>query len=237
MSHPALEARTSRKQFFTLALIAGALMVTSPGQASMVASKSQCVASCGSAISTSCGWITKPGRFNRCRMRLLRQCRKFGTDVMCPAPPPPPAPPVTAPTAPVVTTTTTTTLPYVPPTTTTLPAPPPPVYGPWTGTWTFYGTILQNNCPSASYGMVETFYVTQSGTLFTAVPSDISGVALYGSMDSDGGFTVEGSWTLNGGPCVFDVSLSASPDASAGLAQITYCPAFSCTTVWSGTVS
>src|SRR5262249_20958588 len=42
----------SMKQFFALALIAGALMVTSPGQARMVASKSQCLASCGSAIST-----------------------------------------------------------------------------------------------------------------------------------------------------------------------------------------
>jgi hypothetical protein len=35
------------KPFLTLALIAGALMVTSPGQAGMVASKSQCLASCG----------------------------------------------------------------------------------------------------------------------------------------------------------------------------------------------
>jgi len=45
------------KLFVALARIAGALMVTSPGQASMVASKPQCFASCGNAISSSCGWI------------------------------------------------------------------------------------------------------------------------------------------------------------------------------------
>ena len=143
------------KQFLTLALIAGALMVTSPGHARMVASTSQCVASCGDAINTTCGWITKPGRFNRCRTRLIKQCRKFGTDVMCPAPPQTPPPPP----APVVTTTTTTTFPYVPPTTTTLPPPPPPVYGPWTGTWNFYGSLISNTCPPGAsvLNLADTF--------------------------------------------------------------------------------
>jgi hypothetical protein len=231
------------KQFLTLTLIAGALMVTSPSQAGMVASKSQCLASCGSAISTSCGWITKPGRFNRCRTRLINQCRKFGMDVMCP-PPPPPSPP-----APVVTTTTATTLPYVPPTTTTLPPPPPPVYGPWTGTWNFYGSRISDTCPpSAALNLVDTFYVVQNGTSFTA-PEASLGVTFTGTMDSDGGFTIEGSDLTDVGTptgCVFTWELVVSPVGGvmyssdpATYARLTDCPGpgLTCTTVWSGTVS
>jgi hypothetical protein len=228
------------KQFFTLALIAGALMVTSSGQARMVATRAQCVASCGGAVNTTCGWITKRGRFNRCRTHLITQCRKFGTDVMCPAPAPPPAPP---PPAPVATTTTTTTLPYVPPTTTTL---PPPQYGPWTGTWTFYGTLFANTCPAgvSSPALTDTFYVVQTGTTFTAEAASIPGVVFSGSMNSDGGFTISANWTLNGGPCVFSTSLTASPSGSviyvtdsAGIGMVTSCPSYSCAAGWTGSVS
>ena len=237
------------KQFFALALIAGALMITSPGQASMVASKSQCLASCGSAISTSCGWITKPGRFNRCRTHLIKQCRKFGTDVMCPTAPPP-APPVTTTTVPApVVTTTTTTVPYVPPTTTTLP-PPPPVYNPWTGTWNWYGTLTDDTCPPGvtSPYQADTFYVVQNGTSFTAQAATLgSGVVFTGGLDSDGGFTIEASGVyIPGDPlhCVVNFVLTVSPVGTviessdpAWVARTAYCPTFTCTSGWAGSVS
>jgi hypothetical protein len=222
------------KQFFTLALMAAGLMVTSLAQARMVASKPQCIASCGDAINTTCGWITKRGRFNRCRAHLITQCRKFGTEAMCPAPPPSPAP---------VTTTTTTTLPSVPPTTTTL---PPPVYGPWTGTWHFYGTLATNTCSAGMPSVLsDTFYVVQVGTGFTAQEASLgSGVTYTGSMDSDGGFTIEATWTLDITPCVFTTVLSVSPIGGviytsnpAGDAQRADCPAYSCITGYSGWVS
>lgn len=117
------------KQFFIVAVIAGALMVSSQSQARLVNTRAQCVAACGNAISDSCGWITRRGKFNRCRAKLYIQCKRFGTATMCPAPGAPVAPPPTTPTtqpAPVVTTTTTT-VPYVPLTTTTLPPPVPGV--------------------------------------------------------------------------------------------------------------
>jgi len=232
------------KRFCVLTLIAGALMVPSAGQAGMVSSRPQCVASCSDAINTTCGWITKRGRFNRCRTHLITQCRKFGTEVMCPAPPPPPppAPPVTTP-ATVVTTTTTTTLPHVPPTTTTL---PPPVYGPWTGTWHFYGTLATNTCSTGMPSVLsDTFYVVQVGTSFTAQEASLgSGVTYTGSMDSDGGFIIEATWTLNITPCVFTTVLSVSPIGGviytsnpAGDAQRADCPAYSCITGYSGWVS
>jgi hypothetical protein len=187
------------KQFFTLALTAGTLMVTSPGHARMVASKSQCVASCGDAINTTCGWITKPGRFNRCRTRLIKQCRKFGTDVMCPAPQPPPPP------APVVTTTTTTTLPYVPPTT-TLPAPLNVQ-----GEWDIYATLVNDPCGlSAENPLIATGYVSQNGiSLSGAYQAVIGPITLSGGLTGPNSFSLE-SETLCLGPCCSDLIVTMS---------------------------
>src|SRR5262245_58458041 len=76
------------KQFLTLALVVGALMVSAPSQARMVSSRAQCVAFCDDhgSVDDNCGWITKRGKRTRCRAKLIWQCRRFGHDVMCPAP-------------------------------------------------------------------------------------------------------------------------------------------------------
>jgi hypothetical protein len=123
------------KQFLITLLAVGVLASAAQAEARLMSTREQCVAACGQAVSDSCGWITKRGKFNRCRTKLINQCKRFGTNVMCPAPPPPapaaPAPPAapTTPTtvAPPVVTTTSTTRPYIPPTTTTTLPPPPGV--------------------------------------------------------------------------------------------------------------
>src|SRR5262245_21788035 len=112
------------KQFSSLVVIAGLLTVGAPGQARMVSTKAQCVAACSSAINDTCGWIYKQGKFTRCQSHLIRQCRRWGTETMCPAPPPTttttvPPPVVTTTTAPPLQTTTTTMLVVSPTTTST----------------------------------------------------------------------------------------------------------------------
>jgi hypothetical protein len=192
------------KQFFTLALIAGALMLSAPSQARMVSTRAQCVASCGTALSDTCGWITKRGKFNACKNKLYRQCRKWGTDAMCPPPPPPtttttvPAPVVTTPTrpAPVVTTTTrpavtttSTTVPYVPPTTTTtLPSIPD-----LRGSYTFSGSVVSDPCGVLGYGAgyALPFSVTsQSGT-------SLSGTIGAQHKPATGDLYDDDSWNLS----------------------------------------
>jgi hypothetical protein len=206
------------KQFFALALIAGALMVTSPGQARMVASTSQCLASCGSAISTSCGWIIKPGRFNRCRTRLIKQCRKFGTDVMCPTAPPP-APPVTAPT-------TTTTVPVAPPTTTTTTTLPPNPADAYTGTWLMYGDlVVATGCP-ASMTTYDTFVVADSAAspgaaagYFASVPQ----IVYAGGVTSQGLALGATTVDLTNG-CTLIETVLISPFAPGAADSRTLCP-------------
>jgi hypothetical protein len=173
------------KQFFTLALIAGALMLSAPSQARMVSTKAQCVASCGTALSDTCGWITKRGKFNACKNKLYRQCRKWGTDAMCP---PPLAPVVTTTTRPAVTTTSTT-VPYVPPTTTTtLPSIPD-----LRGSYTFSGSVVSDPCGVLGYGVGYTlpFSVTsQSGT-------SLSGTIGAQHKPATGDLYDDDSWNLN----------------------------------------
>ena len=66
--------------------------------------KAQCVAACSDAVTQTCASFTKHRKFNRCRTKLLNQCRRFGTAKLCPPP-----------------TTTTSTLPSGSATTTTTP--------------------------------------------------------------------------------------------------------------------
>jgi hypothetical protein len=125
------------------------------------------------------------------------------------------------------------------------------VYNPWTGTWNFYGTFIDDNCPPGivvpSGPLTDTFYVVQSGTSFVAQVASLgSGVTFTGTMDSDGGFTIEGSWTYVGDTsgCVLTANLVVSPVGGVIYASdpsteaiLTDCPTYSCTAVYSGTVS
>src|SRR5262245_38925788 len=126
------------KQFLVTLLAVGVLASAAQAEARLVSTRAECVAVCDNAITQTCGWITKRGKFNRCRAKLINQCKRFGTDVMCPAQvaPPPPSSPTTVPSVP---TTTTTTTPYYPPTTTTLPTVTNNPALPYAGTWSFVG--------------------------------------------------------------------------------------------------
>src|SRR5262249_5309100 len=174
MSYPALEARSSMKQFFVLVLMAGALTVSAPSHA-LVSSRLACASACdGDGVTAAtCNWISRPGKWKRCRLRLIKQCRKFGTDVMGPAP------------APVVTTTTT--LPYVPPTTTkTLPV---VTYPNLIGTYVFDGSLVDDPCGVGSY-LSPPQYLGSSVTVHFSVTSEV-GTSLSGTM---GVYTATGSY-------------------------------------------
>src|SRR4029453_113054 len=167
---------------FILSLVAGALMVSAPSQARQVSTRSQCLASCGTALSDTCGWITRRGKFNACKNRLMRQCRRWGVDTMCPAPSP--TTPTTVPPPSSPTTTTTTTVPYIPPTTTTLP-PPVDRLGQFAGTtWNFVYTIVSTW--TDTYYLGHTYQFTSSGVRMldgTDEYGDGIGMSLTASYD------------------------------------------------------
>jgi hypothetical protein len=186
------------KQFLITLLAVGVLASAAQAEARLVSKRGECVAACGQAISDGCGWITKRGKFNRCRAKLINQCKHFGTAQVCPPPPPPSSP--TGPTAtttlppPPPTTTTTTTVPYIPPTTTTLP-PPPPLTD-LRGSYMFEGYVTSDNC-----GMFGIGYYTPVPFLVTAQ----SGTDLAGVMGANGGSALgtytpsTGGWGLGEG--------------------------------------
>lgn len=179
MSHPALEARSIMKQFFVLVLIGGALMVSSPGQARMVSSRPACVNACdGNGVTgATCNWISRPGKWNRCRTRVIKQCRRFGVDAMCPIPTTTTVP---APGA------TTTTVPYVPPTTTTLPV---VTYPDLIGSYQFDGSLVDDPCGIGPL-LSPPEYLGSSLTVHFSVTSEV-GTSLSGTM---GVYTATGSY-------------------------------------------
>jgi hypothetical protein len=123
------------------------------------------------------------------------------------------------------------------------------VYGPWTGTWNFYGSLISNTCPPGSsvLNLADTFYVVQSGTSFAAEEASLgTGVVFTGSMDSDGGFTIvaDGVYLVSDPVCVFNQALTVSPVGTviefsdpAGVAITTICPTYSCVAEWAGSVT
>src|SRR4030095_10917894 len=198
------------KQFFILSLVAGVLMVSAPSQARQVSTRSQCLASCGTALSDTCGWITRRGKYNACRNRLIRQCRRWGVATMCPAPPPPPT--TTVPPPPTTTTTTT----YVPPTTTstTYPLPPPPVYPDLRGNYEFYGYVTIDNCVLQGNGssVAVPFSVTgQSGTDLLGTHGADGGAAWGTYTPSTGGWNLGESYYEDG--CLFTTGIGVGNDS------------------------
>jgi len=209
------------KRFIIISTLTAVLAVGSLAEARPVSTRAQCVAVCGTAITQTCGWITKPGKFNRCRAKLINQCKRFGTAVMCPAPAAPPVttpttlPVVTTTTFPVVVTTTTTTVPYIPPTTTTLPPPPPLVD--LRGRYIFEGYVTTDTCGLfgiGSYAPVPFSVTGQSGT------------SLVGTHGADGSpavgtYTPEtGGWNMGeyyySGSCLIDTGVGVGSDYGFG---------------------
>src|SRR5262245_59222100 len=105
-----------------LGLLAG--VTAPPVVARMVATKATCMTACRAQVNTVCAELRR-GKFTRCKSKLVRQCRKFGPEAMCPAPTTTTTMPPVTPTLPGGPTTSTTLSPVVPTTiartTTTLP--------------------------------------------------------------------------------------------------------------------
>ncbi len=138
-----------KKLLFAVSVL---VLGVSIGEARQVSTRFQCFTSCGQATNETCGWITRRGKYNACRNRLIRQCRRWGVATMCPAPPPPttttvpPPPPTTTTTATVPTTTTSTTLPYVDP------------LGQFEGTtWQFVFTLTTTRTDTFALGYTYTY--------------------------------------------------------------------------------
>jgi len=174
---PAAEREDSTmkmKHFAIITTILAAVVASGQADARLVSTRAQCVAACGNATTETCSWITKRGKFNRCRAKLINQCKRFGTDLMCPPPAAPPAPPVT---------TTTTTVPYIPPTTTTT----LPTRGQfYEGTWQFTGSVSENSCGLSVAGLSDAVTVdVQIGGGITGTVASVPGVVFVGSFPFD----------------------------------------------------
>jgi len=92
------------KRFAIITLLA-AVMASGQADARLVAARAECLSACAPQIADACSDFRR-ANYNRCRLKLVRTCRRFGPAAVCPAPPP---------------TTTTTTLVTTLPTTTTVP--------------------------------------------------------------------------------------------------------------------
>jgi hypothetical protein len=209
---------------FAIITILAAIVASGQADARLVATRAVCVAACGNATTETCGWIRKRGKFNRCRTKLLNQCKRFGTNVMCPT------------TVPVPTTTTTTQQ-YIPPTTTTT----LPSVAQWAGVWDFAGSLSSDTCGTSITTLVDEFTITQSGASLTVTVATVPGLVLYGAVAPDGHFTVSGGGTTSAG-CYYGVALEALPNGTvivssepAGVAISAACSSFaSCATLYVG---
>ena len=156
------------KHFATITILA-ALVVSGQADAAHVASKAECLSACLPQIATACGGF-RPAKYNRCRLALVRQCRRLRPKrcvryqrLLRRRP--------RSSTMPVATTTTTT-APFIPPTTTTT-LPPP---GPWTGVWNFVGSLYSNTCgSSAATPNADQYTIVQTGltvrVTLTSIPT------------------------------------------------------------------
>jgi len=78
------------KQFLVTITLAVLAAVGSQAEARLVSNRAACVSTCGSYVTDTCGGL-KRGKFNHCRAKLINQCKRLGTDAICPPSPPSPA--------------------------------------------------------------------------------------------------------------------------------------------------
>jgi hypothetical protein len=233
------------KRILGVAIISVLAAVLTSGQANarFVASKAACLSACSQQIANACGGFRRT-KYNRCRLKLVRQCRRFGPETICPAPLP--LSPTTPTTVPVVTPTTPTTVPIavVIVTTSTTPPPPPPttttvtvpLFGtttttlparvPWNGVWKWVGSPSNQQhgtypvCGGGS-AVSEEFTIVQSGTIVTVTVAGLPGLVLGGNVDEyNGAFTAFGSGYQ--GTCQVLMLFQTHPD---GTANVTHRPA------------
>jgi hypothetical protein len=214
------------KTFFCLTLAVGALLASVPSQA-LVESRANCIAACdgNGTTGTSCSWASgKRARFNRCRAKLIKQCRRFGGLSTCPLPVSP------------VTTTTTTTL-FRP--TTTVPV---VIYPDLRGSYVFSGISTSDPCGAFGIGVAYSlpFSVTsQSG-------ASLSGTMGVGVHPATGTYTpATGGWIFKTGAfydppsgCYDDIVISVDSTGNASLVLGNVCGTpTECLAQFSGTVN
>src|SRR5262249_8944614 len=90
----------------SLALLLVALAGTA--EARFVETRTACQAACPTQVNSFCGGL-RPARYRKCRTNTWKVCRRWGIDMICPAPQ---DPPIT--TSTTTTTTSTTTVPTIP---------------------------------------------------------------------------------------------------------------------------
>jgi hypothetical protein len=232
---------------FAIITILAALLASGQADAALVASKAECLSACAPQIAGACSGLRR-AKYNRCRLTLARQCRRFGLETVCPAPPP-----TTTAIVPVQATTTTTTL-ALPSTTTTTFA----VLLPTTTTPTTLPLATTTTLPAipdvrGSYqldGVVITDTCGMSGGIGSAVSipfsvtiqSDRSIDGFVDGQPADGDLGSGDSWNLRGQSCssvsgcctvwYVGVESPATGDVHIG----TSCPTGSCSFVATGTV-
>jgi len=214
-----------------LAMSLALLLAPRAGEATPL---SVCKTQCLDEVWASCAFLRK-AKLKRCRVKIWNVCRRGFLDC---------DPPVTTttPTRPPTTTTsssTTTTTASRPATTTTTTLP----YGPWTGTWDFFGTLSENTCPSVSvsYYARDTFYIVQQGSAFTVTIASFPDVVMTGTWNDLGGITVTGSAPQEG--CTAFVALVtdgsgnvAIASANAGVGLGVSCGGVTCRATYLGTI-
>jgi len=222
---------------FAIITILAVLVASGQADAVRVASKAECLSACRSQITIGCGGYRR-AKYNRCQLALVQHCRRFGPETMCPVSPPP-SPPTTISTMPVATTTTTT-APFIPPTTTTTHPPP----GPWTGVWTFVGSLYSNTCSSAATPNADQYTIVQTGPTVRVTLTSIPTYIGLGDFAPDGSFAASGPWTT--GICNFVTLLAATPTggvigtsvpASAGITANCQGGAYNCETIFNGVLT
>jgi hypothetical protein len=194
------------KKYLVASLLAAVLAVGGRANAAPASTMAACRAACGGEISISCGWIVRHHRFMLCQQKLLRQCKRWGVDAMCPA----------------ITQTTTTTVPFVPPTTTLPPPPPPPQFLNVQGEWDIYASLVYDPCGLiVEDPLVATGYVSQSGSSLTGAYQAVVGpITLFGGLTGPNSFSLE-SESLCFGSCCADIvvdigNITGAPGAETG---------------------
>jgi hypothetical protein len=210
---------------FAIITILAAVLASGQADAALVASKAECLSACAPQIAGACGGLRR-AKYNRCLLALVRQCRRFGPETVCPDPP---ATPTTTTTLPPLTTSTPTTLPSIPD---------------LRGHYTFQGTVTSDPCGAMGIW---------NGYGFPFTVSTQSGISLSGMLDTlavaaSGTITSDGSWTFIGARqcdpqngCCFVMGVTVSGvhmPAVATAESMGECPlSAACTVQIDGTVS
>jgi hypothetical protein len=200
-----------------LALLLVALAGTA--EARFVETRTSCQAACPTKVTSFCGGL-RPARYRKCRTNTWKLCRRWGIDLICPAPQAPTTTPTTT-----ISTTTTTTL--------------PSRFAPYAGRWQFTGYVVQDTCPTPPTGLQDNVTITvlvgggASGTV-----DSIPGVVFSGSFDDTNHVMLMGALFEQQGCSVrgaFDMADPITVPEGGGFGVDVTCGPNECQRIWIGT--